>query len=108
MSDKKDTGERLEKLVGFDAAKHPSITNEVFKEVLADLHKERAEKAKAQATEQIRKALELREKMVKAEREFNKQKQKFDQELGKLLNRLEAQLNGSGGAEEQEETPPRE
>ena len=103
MSDK-NTAERLEKLVGFDAAKHPSVTREVFQEVLEDLQKERAEKAKVAATEQIRKALELREKMVKAEREFNKQKEKFDKELGKLLSRLENQLGG-GSAEEEDNTP---
>ena len=89
-----DVVSRLTALAGFDPAKQPTTTKEIFAEVVADIHKERAERAKVAAREQLLKAFELREKMSKVEREFLSQKAKFDKELGKMLNRLEASLQG--------------
>lgn len=103
MSDN-NSSERLEKLIGFDAAKSSNLTQDLFQEVLGDIKKERFEKAKVAAREQLVKAMELREKMAKAEKEFNSQKAKFNKELGKLLNRLESSLNGRPVEESEEDT----
>ena len=95
-----DNAGRLEDLIGFDASKPSNLTNDLFQEVLSDIKKERFDTAKKAAREQLVKAVELREKMVKIEREFNGQKAKFEKELGKLLSRLESSLGGREPAPE--------
>lgn len=103
-----DQTERLVSLAGFDPAKQPKVTEQIFKEVMSDIQKERADKAKAKARELIVKALDLREQMAKAEREFAQQKAKFEKELGKILNQLEQDLNQAAGGQppvEEEEQP---
>lgn len=92
-SDKEDPGKRLEALAGFDAAKGISLSEDLFKEVLQEATAERREDAKKRAHKLLKQALEIREAMVKAERAFKGQQQKFNSELGKLLNGLESQLN---------------
>lgn len=87
--------ERLEKLVDFDVTRRPTLTRDLFQEIVGDLKKERYEKAKTAAREQLVKAIELREKMHKVKREFEAQEKKFEKELGKLLNSVEASLEGS-------------
>jgi len=98
-----DNTERLEKLIGFDAAKRQGVTQELFQEVLGEVKKERFEKAKGAAREQLLKAIELREKMYNIEKEFSAQRKKFDKELGKLLGRLESSLGGQPEPQEDEE-----
>ena len=100
-----DNAKRLADLVGYDPAKKPSASKEVFAEVLADLKKERDAKAREAVKVQLAEAIQLREQMHKAESEFNKQKQKFDSQLGKLLNSLENSLNGRP-QQEQTDQPP--
>lgn len=92
--------DRLEKLLGFDAAKPQSITEGILKEVVGELEEQRVEEAKAAAKEQVSKAIELRRKMHKAKREFDSQFAKFEKELGKMMNRLEAGLRGESASEE--------
>lgn len=94
--------ERLEKLCGFNPVKKPNATEELFQEVVSGLRKEREEKAKASAKEQLIKAIELQEKMYKVKKEFDNQTAKFEKELGKLLSRLESGLNGKPVNEEAE------
>jgi hypothetical protein len=103
MSDKPDNTKRLTDLVGFDPAKKPSASETLFKEVLADIQKERDAKAREVVRTQLAEAIRLREEMHKAESEFNKQKQKFDSQLGKLLNSLENSLRGRPQVEEAED-----
>ena len=98
MSEQNDPGIRLTKLAGFDPAKKPKMTNALLKEVLDELQETREQQAKERARSLLQKAIELREGMVKAEKEFNSQKQKFDKELGKILNQLESDLNRSSQA----------
>ena len=94
------SAERLEKLIGFDATKRLNVTKELFGELVDDIKKERLEKAKVAAREQLVKAIELREQMVKVEKEFENHRRKFEKELGKLLSGLEASLNGQPIPEE--------
>lgn len=106
MSDKNkpNNTERLEKLCGFDPAKPLNANGSLLAEVIKELREEREEKAKVSAKEQLGKAVGLREKMIKVKREFESQTSKFDKELGKLLNRLEAGLRGEAPPTEDTET----
>jgi hypothetical protein len=96
--------ERLKTLVGFDPAQRPKVTDDIFKEVMQDINEERAAIAKDKARTLLTQAFELREQMVKARSDFERQEKKFEKELGKILNRLESELRGSPPAEEAEET----
>lgn len=101
MSDKVSNAKRLADLCGFDPVKKPTASHELFAEVLGDIRKEREEKAKVAAREQLTKAIELSEKMDKVKREFEGQYAKFEKELGKMLNRLESSLSGKPVVEEE-------
>ena len=102
MSDKSSNSERLEKLCGFDPTKKLNATGELLAEVAKELREERETKAKASAREQLKKAVELREKMHNARKEFEGQCAKFDKELGNLLGRLESGLRGTQPAEDKQ------
>lgn len=86
--------QRLIELFGFDPAKRENPTKDLLTEVLGDLKKERSEKAKVLAKTQLTEAVQLREQMYKLEKEFEGARAKFDKQLGKILNVLEASLNG--------------
>lgn len=96
------SAEKLEGLLGFDPTKRGTLTQELFKEVVQEISKERTDKAKAQAKEHLTKAIQLREGMVKAEKDFNKEKQKFEKELGKVMNQIQGILTGKEPQEEVE------
>jgi len=99
-----NSAERLEKLVGFDPVKRTPATRELFEEVVSDIRKEREQKAKEAAREQLVKAFELREKMHKVKKECDAQCAKFDKELGKLLSRLESGLSGAPAPAEDDQS----
>lgn len=101
MSDKPSNSERLEKLCGFDPTKKLNATGSLLAEVAKELCEEREAKAKDSAREQLRKAVELREKMYNVRREFEGQTAKFEKELGNLLSRLEAGLRGGQPAKDE-------
>lgn len=104
MSDKKaSTAERLTSALGFDPAKKVTGAG-VFKEALKEVTKKRDEANKTKAIELIEKAIGIREKIDAAEKQFLSQKKKFDKELGKLLNGIEAMAKGSEPAAEEEES----
>lgn len=94
---------KLEQIVGFDAAKKPGVSKDVFKEVLDEILEERKQKAKVAAKEQLTKALNLREQMATARKKFDQEWEKSDKELGKVVGQLFAALNG--GPPPAEETP---
>ena len=100
----KDPSERLEQLAGFDAAKGLPLSDVLFKEVLEEVTANRREEAKEKARGLLKQALEIRETMVKAKRDFHGNQQKFNNTLGKLLNRLESQLRGQPEPKDNEET----
>ena len=103
MANETDNGAKLTQLLGFDAAKEPGITNDVFSAALKEINEERALKGKARAKEVLAKAMELRQQMVKHRRDFEKQYSKFDKDLGKLIRQIEAGINGQPVPEEPEE-----
>lgn len=99
----KDPAERLQTIAGFDAAKGFPMSDELFKEVLEEVNEGRKEEAKKRARDLLTQALDIREQMVKAERAFTGQQKKFQKTLGKLLNRLEAQLRNQPPPKEEDD-----
>lgn len=94
-----DNVERLVDVLGFDPAKGGGADNAIIQEALQEIKDEQAKAKKAKAKEQLLKAAELRKKMVEAERQFEGQKKKFDKELGKVLNQIEAMASGKCGCD---------
>jgi len=108
--DKVDNVERLVKRMGFDPASRPSASEDLLKEVLAELNKERQEKAKVALKATMEEAVKLREEMKKVDNQYNQTRANFNKQLGKLLNSLENSLRGrppqsDGEAAEGEPTP---
>ena len=106
MSDekqKKDPSERLKEMVKFDPSKPTGLSEELFAEVLEDVTKERIEEAKTEAKGLLEKALKLREDFGKAKKDFARQEKKFNKELGKLLNKVEAKLRGEAPKDESDD-----
>jgi len=99
---KKCAGERLQELLGFDAAKKGTLTSELFGEVVKEIQEERQKEAKARAKEHLVKAMQLREQMEKARKDFEGQYKKFEKELGNILNQIQGILTGKP-CESQEE-----
>lgn len=102
---KPTASDRLTALLGFDPTKRPQLGpkgGRLFTEALADIVKERDEKAKVQATELFRKAIQLSDERKKARAQFNQADQKFEKELGKVLSQVESLVNGT---EQQPEQP---
>lgn len=85
--------DRLVKILGYDPARSHSGPT-VFSEALKELQEESDKQTKAQAKELIGKAVELRKKMNERVRSVNSEIKKFDKELGKLLNKIEAFSKG--------------
>lgn len=106
MTDEKKltNADKLATLLEFDAAKHPTLTQELFGEVVKEIREERVKGAKIKAKEQLVKAMQLREQMSKAVKDFNGQQQKMERELGKILNQIQGILNGKCPDENQNET----
>jgi hypothetical protein len=93
----KNASDRLSELLGFDPTKRPTLGPKggtLFTEALADIVKEREEKAKVQATELFRKAIGLSEERNKARRAFSQADAKFEKELGKVLNEINGLVSG--------------
>ena len=101
---KPSNAERLTDLLKFDPIKRHPITQEVFADVLKEITEERLKTVRVQAKETLQKAMELRQQMNKAEKDFKGQQQKFEKELGKLLNQVQSML--SGKEPEPEQTQP--
>jgi hypothetical protein len=102
MADK-NSAERLQEMLGFDAARKGNLSQEVLGEALKEIQEERAKEGKVKAKEQLVKAMQIREQMDKASKEFNKQQQKMDKELCKILSQIEGNLRGQAVCDEEEE-----
>lgn len=105
MSDhpKASSGTKLQELLGFDPAKKGTLTADLFSEVVKEIADERHKEAKARAKEHLVKAIQLREQMAKARKDFDAQDKKFEKELGKALNQIDGILSGKSPDEEKEE-----
>ena len=97
----------LTTLLGFDPGKSPSPTAALMQEVMAEVKKERDDKAKMRAKELLTKAITLREEFAKADRAYNDAKGKFQKEIGKILSTIEKHVKGEdvGGEEPPPEAP---
>lgn len=93
MSEQNSNQEQLVSILGFDPLKD-NITKDILTEAFDELKKEKAANAKVKAKELLSKAVELHSQMTAAKREFESKINKFDKELGKLVNRLKAFANG--------------
>lgn len=105
MSDqpKASSGTKLQELLGFDPTKKGTLTADLFSEVVKEIADERHKEAKARAKEHLVKAIQLREQMAKARKDFDAQDKKFEKELGKALNQIQGILSGKNPDEEKEE-----
>lgn len=83
-----DNFDKLNALLGFDAAKHTPLGS-VLQDALTEVNKERADQAKAQAKEIVLEAIGIAEDAKKAEQNFHSARRKFNKTLGKLLGRLQ-------------------
>ena len=90
--------ERLTKILGYDPAKQHGGAG-VFTEALKELQEESDKQVKEQAKGLLAKAIDLRRKMNERVRTVNSEVKKFDKELGKLLNKIEAFSKGSSLAD---------
>lgn len=79
-----------------------------FEEAMKQLQKENAEKKKTEALSLLRQAMDLKSQMQQVERETNKQLQKFDKSLGKVLNAIENMSRGRPVTEETENESDKE
>jgi DNA replication protein DnaD len=93
-------GERLQEMLGFDPVGKAGLTQDLFSEVVKEIQEERTKEAKAKAKEYLIKAMQLREQMEKAKRDFDTQYKKFEKELGKVLNQIQGILTGKEEGEE--------
>ena len=99
--------DKLTSLIGFDPAKEARTAPTAYQEVLAEITRERQDKAKAKTKEILLKAMDLRQKNANTVREFNKQQEAFEKELKKLLSQLQQSLT-EGAAEVAADTPAEE
>ena len=101
MSDQKpDKTKKLVDTLGFDPAKAPTGSAAVLTEVIAEITKERDDKIRIQLKELLTKAMDLRVTVEKAKKAFDKETQKYEKELGKILNDLERLASGKDAPEE--------
>jgi CRISPR/Cas system CSM-associated protein Csm2 small subunit len=107
MGDNKTNSDKLQELLTFDAAKKHNLTQELMSEVVKEITEERVKEAKTRAKEQLVKAMQLREQMAKAKRDFDNQYQKMEKELGKIMNQIQGILTGKNpDPEEAKEEAP--
>ena len=106
---KPNASDRLVDLLGFDPAKKPTIgdkTSKLFQDTLKELTEEREKKAKEEAKTLMQKAMQLQEERAKARKQFQGADQKFEKELGKILNQINSMLTGKEPEPDQEEKEP--
>jgi enamine deaminase RidA (YjgF/YER057c/UK114 family) len=90
----KNNYDKLEELLQFNPSKPPKVTNQVLGEALKEIQEEQAKEAKANAKTLLTQAMELAKKRETAKKAFLDQDRKFDKELGKFMNKLNAYING--------------
>lgn len=103
MAEQKTSSDKLIEMLGADPAKD-DLSKDVLTEALQELKAERAEEAKKKAKEQLAKAIDLHNQHDKARKEFEGKSNKFQKDLGKIINKLYAMVQGHNPpAEEPEE-----
>lgn len=94
MSDN-PSSDRLVERLGWDPAKRASVTKDLFEELIVEAQAKRLEEAKEAARGKLAKAMELRQKVSEIEKKFRGERQKFEKEIGKLLNEIEGGFSQS-------------
>lgn len=90
--------DRLAKILGYDpAGSHGGAT--VLTAALKEIQEEQDKATLATTKELVYKAMELRKQMKNKANQVNAELKKFDKELGKLLNRIEAFSKGKSLAD---------
>lgn len=90
---------KLVAFLGFDPAQPPKVTQDLLNSVLEELQADRTAKAKEQAKTLAKSAVDLRERMDKARKDFAKQEAAFKKEEGKLLGAITRLLKGGDETE---------
>lgn len=90
--------DRLCKVLQYDPAKQSGSNSSVFNKALQAVQERRDKEIQAKAEELLQQAIDLRCKMDESERQFNANKKKFEKELGKLVNRIEAYSRGESSS----------
>lgn len=93
--------DKLKGILGFDPGAKPSLSGNLFKEVVEEITQERTKTAKAQAKELLVQAMALQEKWGKASAAFKTEEAKFEKELGTLLKKVNSQLEGTSATTEE-------
>ena len=89
--------DRLTEALGFDPNDDTDAT-ECMQVALREIQDEEKQSKISKAKKLLRRGMELRKEMLKAEEEFAEQKEEFENNLGKLLDKVE-QLSGSASLE---------
>lgn len=101
MSDQSPQSPKVIALIqklGFDPAKQPTGDARILSKVMDKIKAEREALVEKQVEDLVRKLMEIRQTMDKAKKEFDKQYQKHEKEVAKLLTDLDR--IASGGADD--------
>ena len=105
--EKKTNVDKLTEMLQFDPTSQ-SPTGKVWNKALEEVTKEVNERKQKVAEEQIKKAIELAQKMKQAKSAFIKEEAKFEKELGKALKKIKGLTGDNSPAEEEEEEEDKE
>jgi ribosomal 50S subunit-associated protein YjgA (DUF615 family) len=84
----------LKGTLGFDPGKDKELQPGLFTDSLKEIKQERLDSCKSKIKDQLRKAIDLSEKMASIEKEFLAQKAKFDEQLGDMLAKIDRMSKG--------------
>ena len=87
--------EQLTTILGFDPAKKITPDKSAIAEIIGEISKERANKAREAAKQLLTEAIKCQEEFKKIEDAFNKQKNEFEKKLKALLKTITAGLEGT-------------
>lgn len=100
---KKSHADDLAAMLGFDPSKSTSLTGDLFKEVVKEIQDEKLKEAKVKAKEHLLKAMTLRQQMVKVRKDFDKQWNQHEKELGNIMKQIHGIMSGKPAEEATEE-----
>jgi len=103
-----DASLRLAEQLGFDPTKQPAGSADLLAEVVQEIQAERVAKARNKIKEVLLKAMELKTQHEKVRKDFEKESQRFEKELGKTLGELERMATGKTSPEPQVNESPAE
>lgn len=91
QNDSVNNFDKLKELIGEEDNSLAVFVDSVVEEV----RKEKENEKRAQVKKLITTAIEIQHKMEKIDKEYNSQKQKWNKELGKLINRLKGDYSSN-------------